>query len=91
MKTLRFVKNLLREARELVLTSIVAAAIVGIFWCLGWVAHSLGMPAPTGSAVKDMPNFGCGLVIILILAFTALAITGIVGAWKWLRDQWRSA
>jgi hypothetical protein len=91
MKALRFLRNLLYEAGKLALCGLLAAVFVAVLWGIGWVAHTLGMPAPQGSAFKDAPSLGCGLFIFLSIALVPFAVTIVGCTWRWLRDQWRSA
>ncbi len=94
MKTLRFIKKLLCGVGKLTLCILLVALVevifIGFLWCIGWIAHSLGMPAPQGDAVKDMPEIGCGVTILIFVVVIAFIINGVILAWRWLRNLWQS-
>ena len=91
MKILRFIRNLLREAGYLALCLIVAFAFMGVVWCVGWVANSLGMPVPQGAAFSNTPILGCGMAILAVAVVLFALGAALIGIWRWLRNQWDRA
>lgn len=95
MKTLRFIRSILREFGEFALLGIASTVLMGSFvgalWCIGWVARWLGMTAPQGDSMQKTPNLDCGLFIFLLGVLIVISISGIIGAWRWMRNHWLSA
>lgn len=93
MKLIRFSKIILKKLGLAILCVLIGTAIaltfMGIAWCIGWVAYSLGFEL-LNSNVKNL-YVQAGVVIIMWSVLVVGILCGIVSAIKTIYKTWKEA
>lgn len=96
MKLIRFSKIILKKLGLFILMVLIGASIIfalmGIAWCIGWVAYSIGVDLSSSDPkINENPYLPAGVVIIFWSVFTGCVLCGIVSAIKTIYKTWKEA